>query len=245
LLLCEQASRILAAIQEAEDALAALRSGQIGRLRLAAFPTAGSSLVPGALAAFQLLHPKVALDLTVHEPEEAIAKLRSGAIDLAITVEPYGPGGAPDDGLVRRHLLADPFRVVLPRKHPLAGRRSVDLAMLADDRWIRVSSSPDYCQQAVDDACVRAGFQPAYAMEADEYPTVEGFVAAGLGVALVPELALGPSVHIGVVARHVKGDQPVRQVWAATRPAIAEQAPVQAMLEFLRQAAKHFATDGG
>jgi DNA-binding transcriptional LysR family regulator len=245
LLLCEQAARILAAVQEAEDALAALRSGQIGRLRLAAFPTAGSSLVPGALAAFQLVHPKVALDLTVHEPEEAVAKLRSGAIDLAITVEPYGADDAPDDGLLRRHLLADPFRVVLPRNHPLAGRRTVDLAMLANDRWVRASSSPDYCQQAVDDACVRAGFQPAYGLEADEYPTVEGFVAAGLGVALVPELALGTSVHLGVVARHVKGDQPVRQVWATTRPAIAEQPAVQAMLEFLRQAAEHFATDGG
>jgi DNA-binding transcriptional LysR family regulator len=185
------------------------------------------------------------LDLTVHEPEEAVAKLRSGAIDLAITVEPYGADDAPDDGLLRRHLLADPFRVVLPRNHPLAGRRTVDLAMLANDRWVRASSSPDYCQQAVDDACVRAGFQPAYGLEADEYPTVEGFVAAGLGVALVPELALGTSVHLGVVARHVKGDQPVRQVWATTRPAIAGQPAVQAMLEFLRQAAEHFATDGG
>jgi DNA-binding transcriptional LysR family regulator len=243
LLLCEHASKILATVHEADEALAALRSGQIGRLRLAAFPTAGSSLVPGALAAFQLVHPKVHLDLTVHEPEEAVIKLRSGAIDLAITVEPYGPGGAPDDGLLRWHLLSDPFRVVLPRKHPLAGRRSVDLAMLAGDRWINVSSSPDYCQQAVDDACVRAGFQPAYGLEADEYPTVEGFVAAGLGVALVPQLALGTSVHIGVVARHVKGHQPVRQVWAATRPALSGQPSVRAMVEFLRQAAAGFAAD--
>jgi DNA-binding transcriptional LysR family regulator len=243
LLLCEHASRVLATVHEAEEALAALRSGQIGRLRLAAFPTAGSSLVPGALAAFQLVHPNVHLDLTVNEPEEAVIKLRGGAIDLAITVEPYGPGGAPDDGLLRWHLLADPFRVVLPRKHPLAGRRSVDLALLAGDRWINVSSSPDYCQQAVDDACVRAGFQPTYGLEADEYPTVEGFVAAGLGVALVPQLALGTSVHMGVVARHVKGDQPVRQVWAATRPALSGQPAVQAMVEFLRQAAAGFAAE--
>ena len=132
-----------------------------------------------------------------------------------------------------------------PASTPLAGRRSVDLAMLAGDRWITVSSSPDYCQQAVDDACVRAGFQPTYGLEADEYPTVEGFVAAGLGVALVPQLALGTSVHIGVVARHVKGDQPVRQVWAATRPAIAGQPAVQAMVEFLRQAAAELRRRGG
>jgi DNA-binding transcriptional LysR family regulator len=244
LLLCEHGTRVLASLQNAEDALAALRSGQIGRLCLAAFPTAGASLVPEALAAFQLVHPKVALDLTVHEPDEAIAKLRSGEIDLAITVEPYGAGGAPDDGLLRWHLLADPFRVVLPRKHILAARRSVDLAALASERWISISSTPDY-ERTVDDACKRAGFEPAYAFEADEYPTAEGFVAAGLGVALIPLLALGTSVHFGVVVRHVRGDQPVRQVWAAARPAIAEQPSVRAMVGFLRQAAAQFAADGG
>jgi len=245
LLLCEHAARVLASIQEAEDALAALRTGQIGRIRLGAFPTAGSSLVPGALAAFQRSHPKVALDLTVVEPDEAITSLRNGVIDVAVVVETFGVGEDPDDGLLRCHLLADPFRIVLPRGHRLAVHRSVDLAALSGERWIRVSSCPGYCQQVVDDACVRAGFQPVFALEADEYPTAQGFVAADLGVALVPLLALGASVHPGVVVRRVKGDRPVRQVWAATRRAIVDQAPVRAMLDHLEDAARHFDTDGG
>jgi DNA-binding transcriptional LysR family regulator len=243
LLLCEHTNRVLSSIRDAEDALAALRAGQIGRLRLGAFPTAGASLVPGALAAFQALHPKVALDLVVAEADEAIVSLRRGSLDIAVAVQTRSPGDTVDDGLVYRHLLADPFRVVLPRSHPLAAKRSVDLALLASERWIGVSSCPGYCQVVVEVACGQAGFRPAYAIEADEYPTAQGFVAAGLGVALVPMLALGSSVHPGVAVRRLKGAQPTRQVWAVTRPAVADQAAVGAMLACLQSAADEFVRD--
>jgi DNA-binding transcriptional LysR family regulator len=240
LLLCDHATRALAAVQEAEDALAALRSGQLGNIRLAAFPTAGSALVPQALASFQRRLPNVALELVVAEPDEALARLRAGTIDIAVVVENFGPGRAPDDGLQRRYLLADPFRVILPRGHELARRRTVDLSVLAKERWIGVSSCPGYCQQVVGEACRRAGFEPCYNLEADEYPTAQGFVAAGLGVALVPLLALGAAVHSGVAVLRVSGDQPERQVWAATRTAIAAQLPVQEMLADLEEAGRKF-----
>jgi DNA-binding transcriptional LysR family regulator len=240
LLLYEHATRVLASIRDAEDALAALASGHTGRIRLGAFPTAGSSLVPGALAAFQALHPNVALDLVVVEADEAITSLRSGAIDVLVAVETTSPGDVADDELVHRHLLTDPFRVVLPRSHPLAAERSVDLALLASERWIGVSSCPGHCQLVIEAACVQAGFRPEYAIDADEYPTAQGFVAAGLGVAFVPMLALGSSLHPGVAVRQLKGTQPARQVWALTRPAIAEKVPVLAMLSCLKNAADEF-----
>ncbi|MGO9582299.1 MAG: LysR family transcriptional regulator [Acidimicrobiales bacterium] len=243
LLLCEHATRVLASIQDAEDALAALASGHSGRIRLGAFPTAGSSLVPGALAAFQSLHPNVALDLVVIEGDVAMTTLRSGAIDVLVAVEPRSPGDAFDDDLAHRHLLADPFRVVLPRSHPLAAKRSVDLALLASERWIGVSSFPGSCEMVIESACLQAGFRPVYAIEADEYPTAQGFVAAGLGVAFVPMLALGSSLHPGVAVRRLKGAQPARQVWALTRRAIADQVPVLAMLSCLQAAADAFVRD--
>jgi len=240
LLLCEHAARVLASLQQAEEALAALRAGRAGRVRVGAFPTAGSSLVPQALAAFQRHLPEVALDLMVVEPDEAITNLHAGTIDVAVVVETFAPGHAPSDGLRRRHLLTDPFRMVLPRGHRLAARRMVDLKALANERWIGVNSCPGYCQQVVSEVCLRAGFSPSYGLEADEYPTAQGFVAAGLGVALVPLLALGTAVHPGVVVRRVKGEQPVRHVWAATRAAIADQVPVSAMLDALEDAARRF-----
>ncbi len=240
LLLSEHTTRVLATIQDAEDALAAMASGHSGRIRLGAFPTAGSSLVPGALAAFQTLHPHVAIDLAVVEGDEAVASLRSGSIDVLVAVETMSPGEAVTDAFVHRHLLTDPFRVVLPRAHPLAAEHSVDLALLASERWIGVSSGPRHCQLVIEAACVKAGFRPAYAIEADEYPTAQGFVAAGLGVAFVPMLALGSSLHPGVAVRSLKGAQPARQVWAMTRAAVADQVPVLAMLSCLEDAAGEF-----
>jgi DNA-binding transcriptional LysR family regulator len=240
LVLCEHAALVLASVQQAEEALAGLRAGRGGRVRIGAFPTAGSSLVPQALAAFQQHLPEVALDLTVLEPDEAIASLHAGSIDVAVVVETFAPGQAPPDGLRRRHLLADPFRMVIPRGHRLAAHRVVDLATLATEQWIGVNSCPGYCQQVVNQACLQAGFKPRYGLEADEYPTAQGFVAAGLGVALIPLLALGAAVHSGVVVRRLKGDQPVRQVWSATRAAIADQVPVRTMLDDLDWAARQF-----
>lgn len=240
LLLSEHAGRVLACLQDAEEALDALRAGHIGRIRVAAFPTAGSSVVPGALAAFQKQVPNVALDLVVAEPDEAIARLRQAEIDVAVLVEGFPPGAAPDDGLQRLHLVSDPMRIVLPRGHRLASRRAVEIASLAAEPWIAVSSCPGYCRIVAENAFRQAGFIPHYALEADEYPTAQGFVAAGLGVALVPLLALGTAVHPGVVARRVKGDQPVREVWAATRVAIADQLPVRAMMACLGQSAREF-----
>jgi len=196
--------------------------------------------VPGAIAAFERLHPAVALDLVVAEVDEALDGLRTGATDVAVVVEPPDPAHRVLDGLVSSHLLTDPFRVVMPRSHRLAQRRSVELSALATERWIGVTSCPGYCQQVVDDACVSAGFQPRYALEADEYPTAQGFVAAGLGVALIPMLALGTSAHPGIAVRKVKDQHPERQVWAVTRPAIADQALVQTMLACLHDSAAAF-----
>ena len=243
LLLCEHTTRVFASIQNAEDALSALASGHSGRIRIGAFPTAGSSLVPTALAAFQAVHPSVALDLVVVEGDEAVTTLRSGSIDVLVAVETRSRGDVVDDDLVHRHLLADPFRVVLARSHPLAAERSVDLALLASERWIGVSSCPGHCQLVIEAACMRAGFRPAYAIDADEYPTAQGFVAAGLGVAFVPMLALGSSLHPGVAVRRLKGDQPARQVWAMTRRALADNVPVLAMLACLETAANEFVRD--
>ena len=240
LLLATHAGKVLGSIQEAEDALIALRSGQSGRIRLAAFPTAGSSVVPGALARFQLAHPGMALDLVVAEVDEALLSLRTGSTEIAVIVLPMGSAEPPSDGLHYVHLLTDPFYVVLPREHRLAGAPTIELSALRDERWIGVDSCPGYCQEVVEASCAAAGFRPNYGLEADEYPTAQGFVAAGLGVALIPLLALGTSVHPGIVVRAVEGARPVREVWAATRVTLAKQAGIAAMLGCLEHSSAEF-----
>ena len=236
-LLRDHAATILATIDEAERSLDALRTGRVGRVRLAAFPTAGSALVPPALADFQRRFPDVDLDVAVLEPDEAIAALHDGTIDVAVIVHRFD---APDDGLVHRHLLSDPFRVVLPRGHALAGRRAIDLTQLAAERWISTCSPTGFCQDIASDACRAAGFEPRYAMEGDEYTTSQGYVAAGLGVALVPRLALEAAAHPGVVVRPVRHAAPAREVYASTRASMADTPLVAAMIDSLTAAAGAF-----
>ncbi len=234
-LLADVADDVLQRLDDAEAALAALRAGRTGRLHLLSFPSAGASLVPPAVSALRRSHPDVDLVLGIAEPDEALPALRGGEADVAVVVEMPG-SAAQADGLHRVHLLDDPYRVLLPRSHPLAGDDEVDLADLADEPWVETASAPGHCQAAALDACRAAGFSPAYAVQADEYTTTQGFVAAGLGVALVPALALG-LVHGQVVVRRLRGTRPVRSVYAAARSARSSEVLVRAALDALQSAA--------
>lgn len=238
LLLADVADDVLTRLADAEAALAALRSGRLDRLALVSFPSAGASLVPPAVAALRRTHPQAELSLAVAEPDDALRALRDGSVDVAVVVEPYGADAAPPpDDLVRTHLLDDPYSVLLPAAHPLAGESEVDLALLAAEPWVATGSAPGWCQQAALDACRAAGFAPSYAVEADDYPATQGFVAAGLGVAVAPRLALG-LVHDGVRRLRVAGEQPVRHVWAAVRAPRAAEPLLVAAVDALAQAAR-------
>ena len=236
-LLADVADDVLDRLAAAQAALVSLRAGRTGRLHLTSFPSAGAALVPPAVAALRRTHPDVDLVLGVAEPDEALPLLRAGDVDVAVVVEPFAPADAPVDDLHRVHLLDDAYSVLLPVSHPLAGAAAVDLADLAGDPWVDTASAPGHCAAAALQACRAAGFVPAYAVTADEYPTTQGFVAAGLGVALVPGLALG-LVHERVVVKTVRGAQPVRHVYAAVRSARVAEVVVGAALTALADAAR-------
>jgi molybdate transport repressor ModE-like protein len=236
-LLSEHAAVLLAGAAEAEQALDDLKSGRKGRLHVVSFPSAGDSLLPPAMAELRRKQPGVLVQASVDEAEAAIARLRSGQADLAVVVEPFEAGHSPHDGLLRVHLLDDPYRLLLPKGHRLARHRMVDLADLAADDWVStLGGGYDYVREVTMAACRRAGFTPRIMAQADEFPATQGYVAAGLGVALVPVLALG-ALHDGVVVRRLLEEATPRHVWAATRPSLAQLAPVSAMLRALRTAA--------
>src|ERR671930_970329 len=133
--LVDHADIILARLADAEAELEAIAGLRGGRLRLAAFPSAGASIMPEAIARFRARHPAVELTLEPAEPGPAIAKLRGGEVDVAldITVAFRPP---PDDGVDRVHLLDDPMYVALPQGHPAAGKRNLKLEDLAEESWI-------------------------------------------------------------------------------------------------------------
>jgi DNA-binding transcriptional LysR family regulator len=231
------AEGILARLESAEAALGAIAGLRGGRLRMASFPTAGATLMPLAIATFRARHPDVELTLTEGEPEQIAPRLRAGELDLALLFEFGSSTGA--DELTRVELLEDPLYLALPREHALAGRRRLRLEDLRGEAWVQTSSSSP-CARHVVRSCHAAGFEPNVAFESDDYQTVQGLVAAGVGVALIPELALNPVVREDIAIRSLSPGPPVRQVVAAT-PAGSRLLPAApAMLSELEDAAARY-----
>lgn len=233
-LLDEHASEIMARLTAAETALADLRDGRTGRLRVTYFATAGAALVPPAVALFRKRCPGVQLDLKLWDPAYDTHGITDGETDVKLVVLPHGY--PPEDGVRRVHLLDDPYRAVIPRGHRLARRRSFPLAELAADPWVDPEWPPGVCRQITLDACAAAGFSPDFAVESDDYPTALGFVAAGLGVTLVPQLALGAG-HPGVLVRRIRGPEPVRSIYAAVRAEAVDHPAVEELLAAFKEAA--------
>ena len=140
-------------------------------------------------------------------------------------------------------LLEDPMYLALPREHPLAAKQRVRLHDLARDAWIQTTSASP-CARHVVRCCHAAGFEPRVSFESDDYQTVQGLVAAGVGVALIPELAL-PVVREDTVVRALAPHPPVRRVTAAV-PAGARLVPgAPAMLGVLEEAARQYRRSRG
>jgi DNA-binding transcriptional LysR family regulator len=235
--LVRHAEAILARIAEAEAELEAITDVRGGRVRLASFPTGGATLIPPATAVFRERHPGVEVELSVGGSSEALDLLRAGDIEIALLLE-SGFESAPDERIDRVHLLDDPMFAVLPADHPLADKRRLTLADLAEETWMQDSSScPD--STIFLRACHAAGFEPRVALENDDYMAIQGFIAAGVGVALIPQLAL-QGVRDDVAIRSLSGETPVRRVVAATPAKGYRSPPTAAMLEILREVSAGF-----
>lgn len=234
LLLTEHAAIIGRHVAEAETALADLRAGRTGRLTVRYFATAGAALVAPALAWLREAHPGVGVDLKLNDIDDPMREVDQGRTDLALVIRQQG---RLHEGLQLVHLLDDPYLAVLPIGHPLATRRILDLTDLADQPWV-ASEPPGPCLDAVLDACSAAGINPNFVVECEDYPTAQGFVAAGLGIGLIPRMGLG-SRHPAVVLREVRNPQPIRAIYAAVRQTPSAQPALRGLLDALHTAASN------
>jgi DNA-binding transcriptional LysR family regulator len=240
--LVAHADAILARLDAAETDLAAIVGGRGGNLRMASFPTAGSTLMPLAIATFAAAHPEVALSLAEGEPEEIAPRLRAGEFDLALLFEFREAGERHEAGLRRVDLLEDLMYVALPDRHPLADKPRLRLEDLRAESWVQTSAASP-CARHVVRSCHGAGFQPNVSFESDDYLTVQGLVAAGVGVALVPQLALS-SVREDIRVRALHPHGPVRRVVAATPRGAGSLPAAERMLAVLEEVAGRYRTAG-
>jgi DNA-binding transcriptional LysR family regulator len=233
-LLTEHAEILSKNLTDAETALKDLKDGRTGHLAVRYFATAGVALVPPSLARLRKDHPGLQIDLKLVDPDDPLPEVEAGNADVAIVLHPRV--NPPRSGLRLIHLLQDPLRAVLPRGHRLAAKRVLDLADLAEEPWINSEGQAGPCAETVRNACAAAGFAPHVIVEAEDYSTAQGFVAAGLGVALIPRLGLD-TTHSRVVVRRVRRPEPIREIYAAVRESNAETPAVQAFLTALTEVA--------
>ena len=264
LLLADRAAEILGRLDAAENELAAHVGLRQGRVRLAAFPSALGTIVPAATACLEAESPGMDLMLAEAEPPEALRMLRAGYVDVALVFRHYqetadpGPPPGDDDGARGTLLLDEPVHLItaaaarphaaIPSADPGRGpadpgrgpaehdrgpaeHAPADLAAYAGHRWI---AGCERCRGYLLRQCTLAGFTPKIAFTTDDYVAVQALVAAGLGVATLPDLALRSARHPGICAAPISGAR--RHVFAMTYGEPPDPPATARLIEVLRAA---------
>jgi DNA-binding transcriptional LysR family regulator len=228
--LVEHANRILAAVEEAEAALAAHHETVSGRLTIASFPTACRGLLPHALGRLAADHPKLELLVIESDRDPSIDRLQRGTADVVLLDEwpearmDFPPGVSYED------LGEDVADLVVPADHPLAAASDpVRLADAAEERWIAALPGT-VCYEWL--LRILPGLRPSVLIA--EFETQLTFVAAGLGIAFMPRLAR-TTVPSGVVVRPI-APVTARRVLVAWRSAAAGRPAIGATVAAVREA---------
>lgn len=186
---------------------AGLRRGQ---LRMGTFPTVGASLMPDVVLAFRARHPDVAVTVVSARRAGLLEGLRRRDIELTLLWD-YPWERVEDEDLALVPLMSDPTVLLVPSVHPLAARRSVKIESLRDQEWIVRDEHP--VADVLRRVCRDAGFEPRIAFAANDYQETQGMVAAGIGIALAPQLALS-ALRPDIVAVPLAG-APARRILLA------------------------------
>ncbi|MQA10492.1 MAG: LysR family transcriptional regulator [Pseudonocardiaceae bacterium] len=228
--LVEHTESILAELEQAKASVSELTGSVRGVLRLSAFATAARALVPGAIARCRAEHPDLRVRLSEQETSEALVALKAGGVDVALIYEYNLLPDVNDAGVELIPIAREPLLAALPPGTP-DGEEPLPLSALRDDPWIAPHSDTSL-RSALERACELAGFQPDLAYTSDDYTVILALVQAGLGVSLVPRLAL-ESVSPDIQLREVTEPQLTRTVSAAVRAGSRRTPSIAAVLASL------------
>jgi DNA-binding transcriptional LysR family regulator len=232
--LADHARAVVARLDSAEQQLAEIAGARAGRLRFGSFPTALATFVPAALRRFRRSHPTIALTVVDDHLQRLLPRLAERELDVALVYEHAALRGHAAADVDRVDLFRDRYRLVVPRGHRLAGAAgTVRLADLAQETWVGGTSTSSWFR-IVRSACRAAGFDPKVSLTSDDAVAVQAFVSAGLGVAVIPGLAVRRPLP-GVVAHDLSADAPARTI-SAVRPRDAYQPPAGAVMIDILQA---------
>jgi DNA-binding transcriptional LysR family regulator len=237
--LAGHAERILAMVEEAEADLSARATEPAGRIVATAFPSAAVAFAP-ALTRSLRAHPRLALVLRQTGAREGLRQVRSGEVDVAI-VDDWTSRLADDldeSILTSYHLIRDDLLLVVPRTHPAADpAQPVDLRALRDEPWLAAPAG-EPSRQAVDRLLGAAGVAPAVLSEFEGMSTIVSLVARGVGISILPRIAVAAGERRVVVRDLPHGLDLARDIHAVVRTASVRRPSVAVIVRALRAAAK-------
>jgi DNA-binding transcriptional LysR family regulator len=232
--LLRHAEVVFAQLERAGAELDGYARGDAGLVRVGTIATAITRLVVPAAGLLRRSAPGITLSVREAEAAEVFEELASGEVDLAVSLAVDAPT-ARDPRFVLFPLLHDPLDIALPIGHPLADAPGLRLSRLAEEPWIFGGRGP--WRDITLAACAEAGFVPEQAHAAADWPAIFSLVAAGMGIALVPRMAMG-GLRSEVAVRPLDVERPRRRIVGAVRGG-AEDAPLlRRVMGALRQAAE-------
>lgn len=211
--LAEQSRSLLANFERMERVVADLRGGEAEYFAISCFASAAQQWMPHVTSALRSLRPNLTVEVSLNEPGAGGGRRLP---DIDVRSEQVGAIEMVLDGYNRHELLEEELVAVLPAGHRLAGVERLALRDLAGEPWVDHDIYDSPFGQIVQRACAAAGFTPRYAARLDDHRASLRFVAAGVGVALLPRLAV---LNAGddVVFRSVEQPSVVRRVVAHAR----------------------------
>ncbi|MFF2136932.1 LysR family transcriptional regulator [Streptomyces sp. NPDC058193] len=207
------AESVAAELEHAQQQVDQLNTGHV-QLTVATFTSGGRLLLPGALTRLVPVQPRIVLHVREGEPEDTLPLVRQGAVDVALAYHfdgplPVGPGGG--SSLEWTPIMKDPLHVVLPDGHRLADRDVLDLTELAAEPWVLgCLKTESYLRRFAEGA----GFTAEVRGTTTDYFFARSLVAAGLGISLIPSIALTPEIP-GLRAIPIKMPGPIRYIGVA------------------------------
>ena len=229
-----RAREALAALEAFTETAAAARAPMSGRFRLGVIPTVGPFLLPRLMPALRATFPRLQLLLREDTTDRLLARLADGRLDVVLLATPCDCGEAETLPVVR-----DPFLAALPPGHPLAARETVPLAALAAERLLLLEEGHCLREQALA-ACGMVRRDGPDAFAATSLHTLVQMVAGGLGVTLLPRIAVQGGVAAGaeIALRPLAGVGAWRTLGLAWRPNTSRAADYRALAPLLASAAE-------
>jgi DNA-binding transcriptional LysR family regulator len=229
--LVAESDEVIASLTRLGSVIADLREGRTGRLTIGYFASAGAAWMPRVAKALTKEFPELLLEFVLNELSSSTAALN---LDIDLVNERQYDTHEPPTGYHRRHLADDPFIALVHSEHPLASFDEITLSQLSAEAWIDNEVAGRQCRNITLDACSAAGFVPRFIVQAQDHYTAIAFVAAGVGITVLPQLA---ALDVPKTVRRVRlsEPEPVRRISLLVKESLAGNPVAERAVQLLTE----------